>query len=70
MENIEAHIKADKEILDNPQTSPQARRHTEEELEELQAYAERHPEDDHDPTPLELYCDANPSAPECLVYDD
>ena len=70
MENIEAHIKADKEILDNPQTSPQARRHTEEELEELEAYAERHPEDHHDPTPLELYCDANPSAPECLVYDD
>ena len=70
MENIEVHIAADKKILDDPQTSPQARRHTEEELEELKAYAERHPEDHHDPTPLELYCDANPSAPECLVYDD
>ena len=70
MENIEAHIKADKEILDNPQTSPQARRHTEEELAALEAYAEKHPEDHHDPTSLELYCDANPSAPECLVYDD
>ena len=70
MENIEAHIKADKEILDNPQTSPQARRHTEEELAALEAYAENHPEDHHDPTPLELYCDNNPSSPECLVYDD
>ena len=40
------------------------------ELAALEAYAENHPEDHHDPTSLELYCDANPSAPECLVYDD
>lgn len=75
MENIEQHIQKDKEILDNPQTSPQARRHTEEELAALKAYAENHKEqieagDHHDPTALELYCDANPSAPECLVYED
>ena len=70
MENIEQHIEADKKILDDPQTSPQARRHTEEELAALEAYAERHPGDHHDPTSLELYCDNNPSAPECLVYDD
>ena len=70
MENIEAHIEADKEELANPQLSPQRRRHIEGELEELEAYAERHPEDHHDPTPLELYCDANPSALECKVYDD
>jgi len=70
MENIEAHIKADKEILDNPQTSPQARRHTEQELADLQAYAERHPEDHHDPTPLELYCDTHPDASECRIYED
>ena len=37
MENIEQHIKADKKILDDPQISPQARRHTEEELAALQA---------------------------------
>ena len=70
MENIEAHIEADKEELANPQLSPQRRRHIEGELEELEAYAERHPEDHHDLTPLELYCDANPSALECKVYDD
>ena len=70
MENIEAHIEKDKEILNNPTTSPQQRRHIEGELEELEAYAERHPEDHHDPTPLELYCDSNPSALECKVYDD
>ena len=70
MENIEAHIEADKNELADPQLSPQRRRHIEGELEELEAYAERHPEDHHDPTPLELYCDANPSALECKVYDD
>jgi hypothetical protein len=46
------------------------RRHTEEELKELQAYQERHPDNSHDPTPLELYCDAHPDAAECKVYDD
>ena len=70
MENIEAHIQHDKKILDDPQTSPQARRHTEEELAALESYKLNHPEDTHDPTALELYCDANPEAPECLVYDD
>lgn len=70
MENIEAHIEADKEELANPQLSAQRRRHIEGELEELQAYAERHPDDHHDPTPLELYCDTHPSALECKVFDD
>jgi CP12 domain len=70
MDNIDQHIAKDKEILDNPQTSPQARRHTEEELEALEAYKSHHPEDDHDPTPLELYCDTHPDALECRVYDD
>ena len=70
MDSIEQHIEADKEELSNPQLSPQRRRHIEGELEELEAYKENHPEDHHDPTSLELYCDANPSSPECLVYDD
>lgn len=70
MENIEAHIEADKNELADPQLSPQRRRHIEGELEELEAYAERHPEDTHDPTPLELFCDTHPDALECRVYDD
>lgn len=70
MDSIEQHIEADREELADPQLSPQRRRHIEGELEELEAYAERHPEDHHDPTSLELYCDANPSALECKVYDD
>ena len=70
MENIDQHIKKDEDLLNDPLISPQSRRHTEEELEALKAYREKHPEDSHDPTPLELYCDANPGAIECRVYED
>lgn len=70
MENIEQHIESDKEELSNPQLSPQRRRHLEDELEQLESYAKNHPEDMHDPTPLELFCDANPDAPECKIYED
>ena len=70
MENIDQHIQKDKEILDNPQTSPQSRRHTEEELAALEAYKVNHPGEEHDPTPLELYCDTHPDAAECKIYDD
>lgn len=70
MESIEKHIEIDKKILGDPTISPQQRRHIEGELEELEAYVERHPNDHHDPTPLELFCDANPNALECRVYED
>jgi len=75
MDSIEQHIEKDKEILDNPMISPNQRRHIEGELQELEEYAEHHKADieagdHHDPTALELYCDQNPSEPECLVYDD
>jgi len=70
MENIEAHIKADKDELENPQISAQRRRHIEDELEQLEAYHGRHPEDQHDPTPLELFCDTHPDAAECRIYED
>ena len=75
MENIESHIEKDRKILDNPQTSPQQRRHIEGELEELETYVKNHKEDieagdHHDPTPLELYCDSNPEADECRIYED
>jgi hypothetical protein len=75
MENIEAHIAKDKEILDNPMTSPNQRRHIEGELHELEVYVENHKEeieagDHHDPTALELFCEVEPSALECKVFDD
>jgi hypothetical protein len=70
MENIEQHIESDKLELSNPIISSQRRRHLEDELEQLEAYAKRHPNDHHDPNALELYCDANPDAPECKIYED
>lgn len=75
MDTIEQHIRTDKEELQNPQISPQRRRHIEGELEDLEAYAERHKDeieagDHHDPTSLELYCDVNPSALECKVFEE
>ena len=75
MKDIETHIAKDKEILDNPMTSPNQRRHVQEELHELEVYAENHKKeieagDHHDPTPLELFCEVEPSAPECKVHDN
>lgn len=70
MSQIDNHINQVKKILDDPQISPQSRRHTEQELESLESYKKNHPDDDHVPTPLELYCDANPDAPECRIYED
>ena len=75
MKSIEDHIQKDKDIIENPMTSPDARRHAKEELHELEEYAEHHKEeiaagDHHDPNALELFCDMHPDEPECLVYDD
>lgn len=70
MTTIDQHIQKDKTILEDPMISAQSRRHVEEELEALESYKENHPEDTHDPTPLELFCDANPGALECKMFDD
>ena len=75
MNSIEQHIEVDRKILENPTTSPQQRRHIEGELHDLEEYAENHKKeieagDHHDPTYLEVYCDANPEADECRIYED
>jgi hypothetical protein len=69
MDNIEQHIENDKKILDDPMVSPQTRRHIESELESLEKYRKDHPEDNHNPTYLELYCNDNPDALECKIYE-
>jgi len=72
---VEQHIVDDENILENPTTSPQQRRHIETELEELNVYVENHKKDieagdHHDPTALELFCEMEPEADECRVYED
>jgi hypothetical protein len=69
MENIQKHIEHDRKIVDDPMVSSQSRRHAEEELEALERYQVNHPQDEHDPTPLELFCNDNPSAIECRIYE-
>ena len=39
-------------------------RHLEGEIKDLEEYKAHHPGDNHDPTPLEVFCDLNPDAPE------
>jgi len=70
MENIDQHIQKNQNLLNDPTISPQSRRHTQEELTALETYKENHPEDSHDPTSLELYCELNPNADECRIYED
>lgn len=70
MQSIDKHIQKDKEILNDPTVSPQMRRHIEGELEQLEIYKANHPNEEKDPTSLELFCDSNPEALECRVYDD
>ena len=70
MDSIDAHIKKDKDLLLDPMISSHSRRHLESELQELEAYKKNNPDDQHDPSPLELYCDSNPEADECRIYDD
>lgn len=67
---LQQHIEDDRNEIDNPNTSGQRRRHLESELESLENYQNNHPGDTHDPNSLELYCDENPDALECRVYED
>lgn len=67
---LSQHINDDRNELDDPNVSSQRRRHLEGELDDLQKYQQNHPDDDHDPTGLELYCDSHPNALECRIYED
>jgi hypothetical protein len=66
---ITEHIKNNERELKDPLLSPQRRRHLNSELDELNAYRENHPNSEKDPTPLELFCNLNPDASECRIYN-
>jgi len=68
--SIQQHINDDKDLLENPTLSPQMRRHVEDELDHLETYQANHPDEEHDPTAFEMYCDAHPDAAECKIYED
>lgn len=66
---LQQHINDNIDELDNPNVNGQRRRHLENELELLEKYQINHPDQDHDPTPLELYCDLNPDSLECKIFE-
>jgi len=70
--SLDAHLASLRSDLEQArQSGNQAKaNHLESELKDLEAYKAHNPEASKDPTPLEVYCDLNPQAPECLVYDD
>jgi hypothetical protein len=72
MNSIDEHIRKDQAEIEQARADGNQGklRHLEEELKGLEEYKSHHPEDNHDPTALEVYCDLNPEAPECRVYDD
>tara|TARA_B100001059_G_scaffold46867_2_gene39760 strand:- start:9216 stop:9449 length:234 start_codon:yes stop_codon:yes gene_type:complete len=72
---IEQHIDDDRNELEKGSISPQRRRHITDEIEHLERYAHEHKKDieagdHHDPTAFEMYCDENPEADECRIYED
>ncbi len=72
MSDIDSHIAKDREELEQALAEGNSgkARHLEEELSSLEEYKTHHPDEQKDPSPLEVYCDLNPSAVECRVYDD
>jgi len=72
MKSIDEHIQKDQSEIQQARAEGNTAkvRHLEEELQSLKEYKDHHPDDEHDPTSLEMYCDTNPEAPECRVYDD
>ena len=67
---LQQHINDDKDELESANISPQRRRHIVDELDHLEKYQANHPDEDHDPTAFEMYCDEWPEADECRIYED
>lgn len=63
------HINNVKDELLKVDNSAQRHRYLESHLQSLESYHNNHPNDEHNPTYLELYCNENPEANECRVFD-
>jgi len=72
MKTIDDHIRKDEDEMLKAKAEGQDGkvRHLEGELRDLKEYKQHHPGDSHAPSPLEVYCDTNPEAPECRIYED
>lgn len=45
-------------------------RKIQEQIQELEEFRKRHPDEAVAPSPFEVFCDLNPSNANCRVYDD
>ena len=72
MDPLERHIEtAKRELAAANQQGDQPRaRHYISELTNLLIYKQNHPDESHDPTTLEVFCDMNPDDPKCRVFED
>lgn len=55
--------------LDINSINKQRKRYLESYLSELITYSEKHPDKTEIPSSLVLFCDANPDANECKIFD-
>lgn len=67
--NIDQHIDRNRDELVDCNVNSQRRRFLESELESLIKYKEANPTKTEDPSPLDLFCNENPDAPECRIYE-
>jgi hypothetical protein len=58
------------EELENSSSNKQRTRYLNAYLEELLIYQKNHPDAIEIPNSLELFCDLNPDAQECRIYND
>jgi hypothetical protein len=67
---LQQHINDNRDELESQNLSSQSRLRLERELYHLERYQINHPDTDHDPNAFEIYCDENPDASECRIYED
>jgi hypothetical protein len=58
------------EELETTSLNKQRKRYLNAYLEELLEYQKHHPDANSIPNSLELFCDLNPDAQECRIYND
>jgi hypothetical protein len=68
--DLQETIKKIEKELKFSDLNKQRERYLEGYLSELVKYSENHPESSNVPSPLELFCDGNPDAPECRIHDN
>jgi hypothetical protein len=62
-------IQVIKNELDLNSINKQRKRYLESYLTELVSYSEKHPEITEVPSSLAIFCDVNPNAKECKIFD-